>query len=438
MKFDIIIVGGGTSGCATAYTASKLGLSTLLIEKNSFLGGTMTGALVTPAMKSSENQINTVFFKAFINELQILGGQTTYIDGNQGWFNPELGKIALDRLMCRAGVKVLFNAQINEIVTENDIIKSVKVSSFSKITRKILSEHIETNYSCEHKVLSEDIETTHIIDATGKQELCHALNCDFIDDNSKMQPSSLRFILSGVNLVELKEFILNLDPDRSATTASDINGEIHLSTACTADREWALTPIFNKGINKGVLKPEDMGYFQIFTIPGMPSSVAFNCPRFTQTADNNDLDIVSNNLISARESILRYLEFCRHFLPGFQKSYISNIAPLIGERVSQRALGKYLYTMEDLKSGKTFANPILISNYPIDVHSNNKSETKLEMVLQEYQLPVEALCSKNYKNLYFVGRSISADFYAQAALRIIPSCFSMGEGLAKYLAKLSN
>ena len=39
------------------------------------------------------------------------------------------------------------------------------------------------------------------------------------------------------------------------------------------------------------------------------------------------------------------------------------------------------------------------------------------------------------EDLFVIGRCISADFKAQGALRIIPSCFSMGEGLAKYLAK---
>ena len=46
--------------------------------------------------------------------------------------------------------------------------------------------------------------------------------------------------------------------------------------------------------------------------------------------------------------------------------------------------------------------------------------------------------SCNYDNLFAIGRCISADFEAQAALRIIPSCFSMGEGLAKYIAQLEN
>ena len=52
----------------------------------------------------------------------------------------------------------------------------------------------------------------------------------------------------------------------------------------------------------------------------------------------------------------------------------------------------------------------------------------------EYQLPIESLMSADIDNLYVVGRCISADFMAQAALRVQPSCFAMGVGLAKYLA----
>ena len=58
--------------------------------------------------------------------------------------------------------------------------------------------------------------------------------------------------------------------------------------------------------------------------------------------------------------------------------------------------------------------------------------------MQEYMLPIESLISCNYDNLFAIGRCISADFWAQAALRIIPSCFSMGEGLAKYIAELEH
>ena len=64
MQYDVVIVGGGTAGCAAAYTFGKAGKKVLIIEKNIHLGGTMTSALVTPMMKTSENQINTDFLNA--------------------------------------------------------------------------------------------------------------------------------------------------------------------------------------------------------------------------------------------------------------------------------------------------------------------------------------------------------------------------------------
>ena len=41
--------------------------------------------------------------------------------------------------------------------------------------------------------------------------------------------------------------------------------------------------------------------------------------------------------------------------------------------------------------------------------------------------------SVDIDNLFVIGRCISADFKAQAALRVQSSCFSMGEGAAKYI-----
>ena len=38
MKYDVVVIGGGTAGCAAAYTSGKLGLKTLLLEKGIHLG----------------------------------------------------------------------------------------------------------------------------------------------------------------------------------------------------------------------------------------------------------------------------------------------------------------------------------------------------------------------------------------------------------------
>ena len=117
-KYDVVVVGGGTAGCAAAYTAGMAGLKTLIIEKNIHLGGTITSGLVIPVMKSGNNQINTEFRNALIEECRKLGGQTTFQD-NPAWFNPEITKIALDNLMKRAHVEIFFDTNILGIKIEN-------------------------------------------------------------------------------------------------------------------------------------------------------------------------------------------------------------------------------------------------------------------------------------------------------------------------------
>lgn len=412
-KYDVIVAGGGTAGCACAYTAGKLGLKTLLVEKNSFLGGSITSSLVIPAMKTSENAINTDFYNILYKKLHAIDGASTYQDGNQGWLNPELTKIVLDDLMKDAHVDILFESKIKKI-------------NKNLCTYIVAIEGDNTMEECDE--LLSHIETINIVDSTGDAEICKKLNYKFLSDSNKKQPINLRFIMSGVNVCEFAEWIMKYDTNREVTTSCSTGGLTLLSTAYTWDtnRNWALKPIFQQAINDGIITEDDSNYFQIFSVAGTPDSIAFNCPRILDNSLSR-----SDAYIKGRESILRLSLFCKKYFPGFEKAYISSIADSLGVRVSNRVKGKYIYTNEDLKSGKKFDNPVLISNYPIDIHSSDKNDSKLEKIYKEYELPIESLIVDD--NLFVAGRCISADFEAQGALRIIPSCFSMGEGLAKYI-----
>ena len=430
-KYDIVIAGGGTAGCAAAYTAGKLGLKTLIVEKKAHLGGSITSGLVIPAMNAGNNQINTDFFNVLCDELAKIGGQITY-QGNKGWFNPELTKIVLDKLMKDANVDVIFGAEINDIHVKDNHIKSLKILS-------VYNDTIQYNYN---DVLSVPIETRYVIDTTGNCEIGKICNCNFLNKNDEVQPFSLRFIMSNIDLKVFSDWLLEFDKDRNVTTIEYITphpsplpqGErefqIHLSTAYTWDegKDWALKPLFDDAVEKGILKDTDRNYFQLFTIAGMPGAIAFNCPRIVDTQD------YTKALQQGRESILRISDFCKNYLPGFENAYISNIADELGVRVSNRIKGKYIYTIDDLKSGKKFENPVVISDYPVDVHSDKKDSSTLEVV-KDYQLPVESLMSADIENLYVAGRCLSADFLSQGALRIQPNCFAMGDGLVKWIKR---
>ena len=426
MKYDVIVIGGGTAGCAAAYTAGRLGLKTLLIEKNIHLGGTITSALVVPAMKSGEHQINTDFYNDLIAELHSIGGQATYLN-NPGWFNPELTKIALDSLMTKAGVEVYFDTHIRDVKLDGHKIKSIVIS------KEMLSVYNET-IEQDNKTLSVSIDARYIIDATGNCEIGKLCGCEFLDGENENQPVSLRFMMGGVDVPLFAEWLKEYDTDRNVTTVEDINGFIHLSTAYTWDKDkaWALSPLFEDAVAKGILKDHDRNYFQIFTVAGMRSTIAFNCPRIIDYTKTLDVANMSKALQLARKNIFRLAEFCRIYFPGFENAYISNIADMLGIRVSRRIKGKYVYTIDDLKSGRKFEHPVVVSNYPVDVHSDKKDSSTLDMV-QDYELPIESLMSADIDNLFVAGRCLSADYMAQGALRVQASCFSMGEAVSKYI-----
>ena len=429
MFYDVVVVGGGTAGCAAAYMSGKLGLKTLLIEKNIHLGGTITSGLVIPVMKSGNNQINTEFRTELINELRELGGQTTYQD-NPAWFNPELAKIALDNLMRKANVEVFFDTHIIAVKIENKNIKKIKLS------KEILSVSTD-EIDMEKKKLLVSIEARYVVDATGNCEIGKISNCRFLEKNDEFQPVTLRFMMGGIDLNVFSKWLEEYDTDRNVTTIERKNGHVHLSTAYTwdKDRKWALEPIFEDAVKEKILKRYDTNYFQIFTVPGMSGTVAFNCPRIIDYNNSLEITSISKALILARQNIYRYLKFCRVYFPGFENAYISNIADMLGVRASRRIRGKYIYTVEDLKSGKKFDNPAVISDYPVDVHSNKKNGSTLKSY-KEYQLPIESLMSDDIDNLFVAGRCLSADYMAQGALRVQSSCFSMGEAVAKYIYSL--
>jgi len=421
--YDLVVIGGGTSGCATAISAAKRGLKVLIVEKNSFLGGSMTGALVMPMMKNflkSGEDLNSDFPKELMQELAKNNDALTFEDDNYGWFNYESLKCALDSLCEKYNIDVYFESVVTAAKMTDGEIKSCEIQY------------------CGQKI---QVQARYFVDATGNGDLAYICGADYKNGNGQTnQAMTLRFVATNVDIPKFAKFLSSIDDNREISPICEINGETHLSTACTWDNDvWKLKPYFEKAVSDGVLTKEDCAYFQIFTIPNQPTSITFNAPRIYSDKSLNPLDVkdVSFALMQGRKQITRLMKFVKNYLPGFENAYISQIAPMLGIRDSRRIDGEYELTEEDVLSAKKFQNPVAKSNYPIDVHSCEKNKSILNKLSDNdyFEIPLESLKVKNFKNLFVVGKIISATFLAQASLRIIPNCLTMGENLGKYLAK---
>ena len=447
--YDLIVIGGGTSGCACAYTAGKLGMKVLVIEKNIHLGGTITSGLVTPVMKTNTNGLNCDFFEDFVKYMQKYNAQITYSDGNRGWFNPEIAKIVLDEMLSDAGVEILYDCTVKDVSTRNNTIKSISIEYKNKVVNcdknhnldNITNRNISITSDNQNKELSLHFVSKYYVDSTGDGNFCKKINHKFLSDENKFQAMTLRFLISGVDLVKFKNWVTSKDKNTDVTNYCERDGQLHLTTAYTWDSEdWGLTPVFKQAVKAGDLRDTDTAYFQLFTVAGMPGTVSLNCPRIMADRDLDPLNPfdVSFALKTGRAQIWRIYSFCKKYFEGFENSYISNIADMLGIRESGRIKGKFIMSENDILNPSDVEFPACSGDYPIDVHSTEKNSSELNFVKKVYTLPIESLMSDEYENLFFTGRCFSGTFKAQAALRTQMNCFSMGEAIAKYVKFCKN
>lgn len=433
--YDVVIFGGGVAGCAAAYIAGKLNLKTLLIEKETLLGGLATLGLVVPCMITDDKNLNTEFYSDLVACAKKYNSNITYGDNNSGWFNPIVLPIVLEEMLKSKNVDILYETVIDEI-------KQTKCNEcnfeFSIPNKNCGCENLnekENKFSKNQaEILSIPIGSKYIVDGTGNGKISEILGAKFLEKNN-FQPNSLRFILSGVNISDFIEFLSKIDNNKDHTNFYAIDGEPHFTTAYTWDKaqNWALEPYFRKALEDRVLHEADLQYFQVFSVAGMPNSVAFNCPRLNDKCDS--FLSYSNSIIEGHSAIFRYYSFAKKYLKGFENSYISCISPLVGKREERRVECEYTFTTDDIMREKPFSDAVLWSNYPIDIHSNKKDGSRLDKI-PNYSFPLRALKVKGISNLYAIGKCCGADFNTHASLRIQKSCMSMGEAVSREIAKV--
>ena len=150
-----------------------------------------------------------------------------------------------------------------------------------------------------------------------------------------------------------------------------------------------------------------------------------------------DPDDLSEAEMDAREQMFEMYYFLRDNVPGFEHSQLLTSSE-IGVRESRMIDGKYILTGDDLVNCRRFDDVITCGNYDIDIHNPAGSGTSHYYFPEGsyYDVPYRALLPLNVSNLLVAGRCISVTHEAQASIRIMPICCTLGEaaGVASALA----
>ena len=409
---DVLVCGGGVSGFAAAVSAARNGAETMLIESGGFLGGTATKGLVGPFMTcfdaDGKNKIIKGLFSELVDKLIADDGAISPDvchggDSFSGYrtaghigvtpFNAESLKRVMEQMCLEAGVKLRYHTTVIGCDTKDKKITTVYATDNDSII---------------------GINAKMFVDTTGSATLAQKAGAETArgNDDGILQTASTFFIISGVDKEKLDAYMSENTEMRPRFFMDEIEaGKKDGSFPC--------------GTNK----------LRIFENPD--GTWVVNMAQIDEQLNELDIDAVTLAEVEQRQQIVKIVEFLRNHIPGLEKVQLVATAAEIGIRESRRIVGKTVFCLEDIQTCRKFEDRIAVCANSIDIHQKNGVSYTAHNS-ENYYIPLSCLISDSMDNLLSAGKTLSADRFAFAAVRVMPPCIAMGEavGITSAMAAL--
>ena len=155
--------------------------------------------------------------------------------------------------------------------------------------------------------------------------------------------------------------------------------------------------------------------------------------------DGTDARQLSGAEAEGRRQVVDYHRFLKECVPGFEDSYLIDIAPQLGIRETRRVVADYMLTAKDVIDCVDFADTIGVNGWPLEMHVAGDVRwiwPDIPKARGFNQLPYRMILPRGMDNLLVAGRCAGMTHEAQSAARVSGPCFVMGQaaGTAAALA----
>lgn len=375
---DVIVCGGGPAGCAAALASARLGMDTLLIEKEGSLGGATVAQGVMTILSTNGADFPAVWHE-WASALRARGGispvhrepryDTTWFGGS---VDPEIVKYAWDDLLAAAGARLLHLAWVAGAIVTDGAIRGALV---------------------ETKAGRCAIMARRIVDCTGDADVCAASGVPWdhgVDGQPWAMAASLSAWYGGGSVPEGYAF---------GTFNRAVGG----------GRSMGMTPLFWAGLLR-LLRVNPL--------------------------DPWDL---TRALREGRSRIWDRLQSLRND-PACRQLFLAATANAPGIRSSRRVRGMATATADDAWDLRKYSDGIARCSWEVDVHAPDKVEDssikfahprraqRRQRIEQGdwFDIRYGCLVPQGVDDLLVAGRCISAEHEAQSCLRIQQTCMATG------------
>ena len=414
-EYDVIVVGGGTSGVAAAIASARAGAKTILIERLGILGGQMNvsgppGFAYAYMFNPRGEQIIAGIMEETHQRLLKAGHALPHTtpDFRVGYsfslVDPDYWGLLIFEMMTETGVHLQLHSLAVDVLKKDSCVTGVIVE----------------NPSGRQAVLGKVV-----IDCTGEGEISARAGAPYEKvPKDQLEPHTVSFTVDGVDWDKVLKYVKeNAAYDFNAMTHPYLNwtdeqiverirqvkdvreitnfmGYYSLRDKAFAAGEWHAY----SGVGFFIM-PRDNGVLQAH----------FQHSSQVDNADPTDVRDLTYCEIECRKQIQMALKFINKYMPGFEKAYLTRMCSELRIRESRRIMGDYILSKADVAEARKFKDVIGKSSFSSGAkHVATGNTIAYEGIVYpkdggSYDIPYRCLVPKMIENLLVAGKAISTD-----------------------------
>lgn len=410
-EVDVLVAGAGLAGVAAATAAARAGAKVTVVERQPFAGGVSTAAMEPSICNYFHNTRQELIVGGrpleLIERMVRLGAAARNWNKHRGHiiFDVELGKLAMDEMMEEAGVDMLYDTTVTDVVMEGDTVVGLQVANRSG---------------------NQAIMAGCIVDATGDADVAHYAGAPLHVGPGQSVVHSFVFRLGNVDLDALAQYVRD-DPSEYI---SDTDIALTLEEALEFYEDTGRLQFMHHGAKKmrAIQEPIERGQYSrewgpftqldAFQMHGIRATKTLVINTGYFTLHEPDGERISYFLRQGRKFAHHVAEFLRRHLPGCEDSFVLATPNALGLRRTRWLDAEFTLTPEIYASAPRFDDAVgrgvVVESGPLYVTD------------ETFDVPLRCLLPRKIEGL-IIGSGRSASTSHAELLRTMPVTMIVGQ-----------